>query len=285
MKKNIALTIRGHIRDSLDEQFLYEFLKKITSIHNVDIYIYTFNIKSSGKIYTKENKEINNQNISEKDILNYMKDLSQYIKKLIIDPQNSASGTNDRLIGNISQNKYQHMWKSIFNVINLVKESNINYDFVVNMRIDYFQLINKFNFLNKVSSMQKLFKIDILDFIQKINQSDNISFPNIVECTQIKQNIQNEALKNMKEKKLSCLFKNITYDENDILYGIDNLFAGNLDYLYKLSYIFYNHTNDVFNFLETIMDDLKQFSKWNGGSGGPHEVVLPLFIKNKLNNY
>jgi hypothetical protein len=285
MKKNIAIALRGHIRDSLDDKYLYDFLNKITSIYNVDIYIYTFNIKSSGKIYTKENKEIDNKNINEGDILNYMKDLSQNINKLVIDPQNSAPNMNDRLIGNISRNKYQHMWKSIFNVINLVKESNIKYDFVVNMRIDYFQLINKFNFLNKVSPMQKLFKINILDFMQKINQEENICFPNIIDCTQIKQDTQNEILKNIKEKKLSKLFKNILYDENDILYGIDNLFAGKIDYLHKLSYIFYNQTDAIFDFLESIIEDLKLYSKLNGGSGGPHEVVLPLFIKNKLNNH
>lgn len=287
MEKKIALSLRGHIRNSLNDDFLYNFLKKVILLYNTDIYIYTFNIKSSGKIYTKEKKEIDRENVSEIDIKNYLKDIYQYTKKIVIDPENSASAINDRLIGNVSKNKYQHMWNSISNVIKLVKESNINYDFVVNMRIDYFQLINKFKFLNKIPKMQKLFKTDILDFMHKINANNTICFPNIVDCPNIKNDFPNIFIKKMKEKKIAQLFNNITYNENDILYGIDNIFAGNIDYLYNISMIFTNQTDTIFDFYESICEDLKIYSKLHGGSGAPHEVILPLFIKNKIkeNNF
>lgn len=282
----LAITIRGHVRDSLNDNLLYDFLRKITQLYDIDIYIYTFDIKSSGKIYTKENKEIDKSKITEKNILDYLKDLSIYTKKIIIDEKNSAPEINDRKIHNVSKNKFLHMWNSIYNSIKCVKESNITYDYIVNMRIDYFQLMQKFKDINYVSFMNKLFKINIYTFFEKIDLNENICFSNIVETNKIKKNFRiNEFFKKKREQKKEEILKNIIYDENDILYGIDNIFAGKLDYLYKLSLVFTNNMDDVFDFLEIIFDDLGKYSKMNGGSGAPHEVILPLFVKNKFNHY
>lgn len=281
----IAITLRGHVRDSLNDNLLYDFCKKIMNLYNVDIFIYTFNIKSSGKIYTKENKEIDKTQITEKDITNYFKDV--FIKKIIIDEKNSASEINDRKIHNVSRNKFLHMWNSIYNIIKCVKDTNCNYDYIINLRMDYFQLMSKFKMINYVSNMNKLFKINIYDYFENLDINENICFANIVSTNKIKNHYGkiNDFFKQKLEQKKQTILKNIVYDENDILYGIDNIFAGKSDYLYKLSSTFVNYIDEIFDFLEKIFVDLGKYSKMNGGSGAPHEVILPLFIKNKFNSY
>jgi hypothetical protein len=50
----------------------------------------------------------------------------------------------------------------------------------------------------------------------------------------------------------------------------------------NLSSIFVVHIDNVFVFFESLYEDLGTYSKNNGGCGAPHEVILPLFVKNKL---
>lgn len=281
----IAMMLRGHVRSSFDDNKLYNLLKKLTTEYNVDIYIYTFDVKSAGKIYVKEDKEINNQKITEKDVQNYLKDLIQFTKAIIIDNNSSATLINDRNIGNISKNKFLHMWNSIYNVINYVKDTNIDYTYAINMRLDYYQLSSKFPKTFSLNHMRRLFYIDVFDdFIKNLDKTQNFSLASIVDNE--KKNI-NPFFKNMRErreKKLNVL-SNIKYDKNDILYGIDNLFAGKIEYLFKLSHTFINHMDEIFDFLSEIINDLSTYAKFYGGCGGPHEAILPLFIKNKFDFY
>ena len=144
--EKIAITLRGHVRTSFDDKKLYNFLKQLTSTHDVDIYVYTFNIKSTGKIYKSgdNNLDIDYQKISENDVKDYLDDLTKYTKKIIVDDNNSAKTTNEYMVGTVSRNKFLHMWTSIYNIIKYVKMTNINYSYVINMRLDYFQLSDKF---------------------------------------------------------------------------------------------------------------------------------------------
>jgi hypothetical protein len=294
-QEKIALLLRGHVRESLDNKTLYNFLCELVSKYNVDIYVYTFNIKSSGKIY-KINEDIDKKKISEEDIKNYFGDLMKYTKKIIIDEESMADLTNDRNIGNISKNKFLHMWKSIFNIIKYVKEEeekeeekeiNNKYKYIINMRIDYFELTNKFLQVSNFTNMKRLFYIDLIkEYLPNININDDISLLNIINNSKNKTNFyKNNMREILINKKREKILQNIRYDENDILYGIDNVFAGKLDYLYKLAYVFVNNIDDVFDFLEEIYNGLSEYSKLCGGCGGPHEAILPLFIKNKLQNY
>jgi hypothetical protein len=278
----IALTLRGHVRDTFDNQYLYEFLQKATRIYDIDIYIYTFNIKSSGKIYTNDNKEINKCQITEKNITDYFKDVSKYIKKITIDTNGIAPVENDKKIGNISKNKFCHMWNSIHNVIKDAKESNIDYAYLVNLRLDYFQLTNKFSNLNYVPKMKRLFKINIFsDFLDKLDKNKFIFFPKIQPNTKNFYEIHlNNFFTKKRQEREKLILPNVIYDENDILYGIDNIFAGKIDYLYQLSHTFVYQIDKVFDFLSQIYDGLIQYANFHGGCGGPHEAVLPLYIKN-----
>jgi hypothetical protein len=283
----IALMLRGHIRTSFDDDKLYNLLKKMTTDYNVDIYIYTFNIKSAGKIYKTEDKEVNNQKITENDIKIYLKDLIKFTKAIIIDENGSANLNNDRNIGNISRNKFLHMWNSIYGVIKYVKNTNIDYIYAINMRLDYYQLSDKFPKTFSLTHMRRLFYVDVFDdFIKNLDKTQNFSLASIVdnENLNVKTNKFFKNFREKNEKKLNILL-NIKYDKNDILYGIDNLFAGHIEYLYKLSHTFVFHMDEIFDFLSEIIDDLSKYAKFYGGCGGPHEAILPLFIKNKFNYY
>jgi hypothetical protein len=287
----IAFILRGHVRDSLDDDKLYIFLKQLVNEYpNIEIYVYTFEVKSTGKIY-KENKEINNKKICEEDIKKYLRDIMDFTRNITIDKNSYANIQNDRKIGNISRNKFLHMWASIFNAINFVKEKckkeEIEYSYIINMRMDYFQLVSKFPKTCKsfTSQMRKLFYIDIIsEYIKNIDKNKNICLINMNINLDLKnKRIKNDFFIKKKEDREKNYLPNIIHDKNDILYGVDNIFAGKIDYLYKLTYIFVNEMDIIFDFLEKIMDGLDKFAKANGGCGGPHEAVFPLFIKNNNN--
>jgi hypothetical protein len=289
----IALTLRGHIRDSFDNDKLYNFLKKLTTEYDVDIYIYTFNIKNAGKIYKCSGGEPDYQKVAEIDVLNYIKDMSKYVKKIIINENHSAKSENEIILGTISKNKFLHMWQSIYNIIKYVKSTNIKYDYVINMRLDYFQVADRFPNSKCSSEMRKLFYIDIFDnFLKKIDKRDkfclaNINFDNVVKLNKNPFNSKSiDFFKKKREQRINFLSKiDIIHHRDDILYGIDNLFAGHIDYLFGLSYIFVYQMNIVFDFLTKIIFNLSRTTKAYGGCGGPHESVLPLFVKNKLGYY
>jgi hypothetical protein len=286
----IAIMLRGHVRSSFDDNKLYDFLKNVSSQYNIDIYVYTFSVKSAGKIYKSEDKEADNQKITEKDVENYLRDLMKITKTIIVDQNSSAKTINDRNIGNISRNKFLHMWNSIYNIIKYVKNTKIDYIYAINMRLDYFQLASKFPKTFSITQMRRLFYIDVLnDFIKNLDKTQKICLTNIVNNQENNKKIpsNNKSInffREKREKKINILV-NINYDKNDILYGIDNLFAGNIEYLYKLSYIFVYHMDAIFDFLSEIIEDLSKYAKFHGGCGGPHEAILPLFIKNKFDYY
>jgi hypothetical protein len=286
----IAIMLRGHVRSSFDDNKLYNFLNLLTKEYNIDIYIYTFNVKNAGKIYKIQDREESGKIITEKDVKDYLRDLIEFTKEIIVDCNGTANLQNDKYIGNISKNKFLHMWNSIHNVIKIVKNTNINYVYAINMRLDYFQLEDKFSKQISITQMKRLFYIDVIeDFIRNIDKTQNFCLTNIVKKEKEKEifSNKNKLIKSSREKKEKNLkiLLNIKYDNNDILYGIDNLFAGNIEYLYKLSYTFVNYMDDIFEFLGQIIEDLSTYSKIHGGCGGPHEAILPLFIKNKFDFY
>ena len=83
MTNDIILILRGHIRNSFNNQKLYVLVKKISEKYNLSIYIHTWNIQQSN-ISWREVKQINNI-ITKKIINDYFKDLSLLIKHIIID--------------------------------------------------------------------------------------------------------------------------------------------------------------------------------------------------------
>ena len=282
----LALIIRGHVRDSFDDNKLYDLIKKFTLLYDVDIYISTFNIKNGGKIYSKENG-LNNMEITEKCILEYFGDTKKFIKKIIFNSNNI--GNNDKMIGQISRNKFLHMWKSIYNAVKYIKnEATTNYNYVFNIRFDYFSLIHSIEPSKSTSDIKKLSGIGFFDnYITKVDINSPISLLNI-DCENTlkdKNMFKSGALQYFQNRRKilkSNYMSNIKYDGNDLLYGIDNVFGGKTESMYNLTYLFVYRMNFIFDFLEKIMPDMQKITK---PFGAPHEAILPLFIKNHMDYF
>ena len=83
MTKNIIIILRGHIRNSFDDDKLYNLIKKISLNYKIFIFIHTWNIQQSSISWRKVD-QINNI-ITPDTINNYFKDLVPLIKNIIID--------------------------------------------------------------------------------------------------------------------------------------------------------------------------------------------------------
>jgi len=144
----MILIIRGHIRDSFNDDKLYNLIKKIyQENNNLNIFISTFNIIQNN-ISWRQMDTINIV-VNEDTIYNYFKDLSHLIKKILI-----IDDTKIKLIGNISGNVnnspapligWKNYWYCKYQIINYI--NNLFEDknkFVVNLRFDIFSNSNNF---------------------------------------------------------------------------------------------------------------------------------------------
>lgn len=272
MQDKIAILLRGHVRNSFEKKGLYEFIKKMTLIYDVDIYIYTFQNQHCENIYSNSN--MNNENIISKEMINtYFNDLKNNIKNIIIDKKN-ADKNNDRMINTVSKNKYLHMWQSIYNVCKMIEKND--YKFVMNMRIDYYELTGKIHHTKLMEkSLRKLFLIDVFsEYVPKINPENGINLLNIA-LKEEKSYFYNKRNENVKK------IMDIEFDADDILYGIDNIISGNLENVSELGLYFINNMDEIFDFYEQILNKLEKVMFYLGCKGTPHEVLLPLIIKNK----
>ena len=76
-KKHLVIMIRGHIRQSFNNDKLYLFIKKLMNIYNLHIYIHTWDIFQNNISWRKMN--INNTKVTENVIYHYFRDCSPCI--------------------------------------------------------------------------------------------------------------------------------------------------------------------------------------------------------------
>lgn len=136
MTKNIIIILRGHIRNSFDDDKLYNLIKKISLNYKITIFIHTWNIQQSS-ISWRHVEQINNI-ITTDTINNYFKDMSPLIKNIIID-----NDTKIKLIGKtagtigpacplIGWKRYIY---GLYTIINHVRNYTTK-DFIINIRFD-----------------------------------------------------------------------------------------------------------------------------------------------------
>jgi hypothetical protein len=200
MSKNIIIIIRGHIRNSFDDDKLYNLIKKISSNYNIEIFIHTWHIQQSS-ISWRDIQQINNI-ITPEIIYNYFKDLKDFIKNIIIDNDN-----NIKLIGNtkgtIGTKCPVIGWKryiyGLFKIIDNVRHFTTN-EFIINIRFD------------------------VLSNSSVMNEEQIINFINI--------NINNQFKKNI------FIHNNLVYGLDNVfcgnsftIYKLCKYFNENLDYI------------------------------------------------------
>lgn len=203
----MILIIRGHIRNSFETKNLYNFIKEIHTIFpELKIFIHTWNIFSNNVSWRKVN--INEQIVNDKIIYDYFDDLQHLIKNIIIDDDNKI-----KLIGNLSGNINKGPmpligWK--------------NYWYGKHKIIDYLYNSN----------------------IDKNEMIVNCRF-DIMNCRK-KNNLNNERIVNFIKHNSNKIFtKNIFLYNDEKHLGIDNIYIGNINTMYKLSNIFYNELDDI----------------------------------------
>jgi hypothetical protein len=178
----MIIILRGHIRNSFDNDKLYNLIFKISQDFNISIYIHTWNIQQSN-ISWRPIQKIDNL-ITKELIINYFnqkeKDLSIYIKHIIIEDD-----TKIKLIGNLEGTIGPKCpiigWKryiySLYQIIDYVRKVSVD-DFIFNMRFDIYSnsfYINENNIINLINNnYNKKFKKNIFLYNNLKYGLDNI---------------------------------------------------------------------------------------------------------------
>jgi len=139
--------LRGHIRDSFNDDRLYRLLKQIHEDEDIQIYIHTWNIIQSNISWRNIRKD--DHIVDEYLIKNYFRDIAQFIKNITIDDDANLPliGTTH---GNVSSTRcpkigWKNMWYGKKRLIDNVKEDIVNMDEkIINMRFDIFTNSNGF---------------------------------------------------------------------------------------------------------------------------------------------
>jgi hypothetical protein len=225
----MILILRGHIRNSFNDLKLYNLINQIYNDNdqNIKIYIHTWNIFANNISWRQI--ETNNTIVTEETIYNYFNDLKHLIKHIIIDDD-----TNIQLIGNKDGNinngpapllGWKNYWYGKYQIMNYIY-NNSTPDEIYNTKC-----INT--------------RFDLLDLTGKNQQLDSL----IVYF--IKNNINRDIKKNIFTKSVEHV-------------GIDNIYIGNIDTVFKLSHHFFNFLDDILlNYTDTVHQEYFVFRENN----------------------
>jgi len=147
--------IRGHIRNSFNDDQLYNLVKDISKKNSIKIYIHTWNILQSNVSWRKMDRI--DINVNENLIKKYFRDLSKDIQQMIIEDDRYIKLEGDTH-GMISLSQcpkiaWKNMWYGKKQIIDVIKKDIIDIDEpIVNIRFDIFSNSNSFNhnFISKI---------------------------------------------------------------------------------------------------------------------------------------
>ena len=205
----MILILRGHIRNSFNNLKLYNLINQIYETdQNIKIYIHTWNIFSNNISWREI--ESNNTPVTEEIIYNYFNDFKHLIKHIIIDDD-----TNINLIGNIEGTinngatpllGWKNYWYGKYQIINYIYNNSTEEE-----------LYN-----TKCINM----RFDLLDLTDKYRRLDSVLIYFIKDFLNydIKKNI-------------------FTKNFEDV--GIDDIYIGNIDTMFKLSNHFFYFLDDI----------------------------------------
>ena len=210
----MIILLRGHIRNSFDTPYLYEFIQYLSNNYNIEIYIHTWDIIQNS-ISWREIKE-NNIPVNNELIYDYFKDLKHLIKHIIIDNDKNLKlfGNTKGLIYKAPCLGWKNMWYGKFRIIQYLFQNSHLFkmkppvdQLIVNIRFDIF------------SNSQVFESINIFKFIN-----------NIAYYT----SLYNQVLrKNIFIKNVACC------------YGVDNIYIGNINTMYKLIGHFHHNLDKI----------------------------------------
>jgi len=137
----MILVLRGHIRNSFNDDRLYNFIKQLHINFDITIYIHTWNIVQNNLSY-RQLEEITTP-VTRETFENYFKDLYRLIKYIIIDDDTEIEliGQTNGFIKNTSPGMPVRAWKNYwygkYQIINYLHDCLIDRNEpIVNMRFD-----------------------------------------------------------------------------------------------------------------------------------------------------
>lgn len=209
----MLIIIRGHIRNAFKNDNLYHFIETIYKyIPNLSIYIHTWNIYANNISWRYI--ERNDSPVSNIDIYNYFKDLKHVIKHIIIEDDSKI-----KLIGNID---------------GLIGNSRIPLLGWKNYWYGKYQILNYMKeHLDSLSQNDTIVncRFDVMENSNSITVDRLVSF--------ILTHNNTSLHKNMFLYKHECI-------------GIDNIYIGNINTMYKLIYKFFYELDDILRKYPTI---------------------------------
>ena len=214
----MILVIRGHIRKSFETKQLYDLVKELHVIFpDLKIFIHTWSIFSNNICW--RDIPFNGQNVNDNIIYDYFDDLKHLIKHIIID-DDSKINLIGNLCGNINNGPMPIIgWKNYW----YGKYKIIDYLYN-NIDIDKNEMIVNFRF-------------DVLDNSNSFDKSCILTF--------------------IKDNSETIFTKNIFLFNDEDHTGIDNIYIGNIDTLYKLTKKFFYELDDILIKNNDIMNQEK----------------------------
>jgi len=215
-KRDLIVILRGHIRDSLDNNHLYNYLSSLNVKYNLHIFIHTWNMKCSSVSW--RNIEEDTSIVDEELIIKYLKDLKT--KKIIIDDDKhiKLNGETKGLIKTTLMpiQGWKNMWYGIHkickHILTIMSSYNLNPNtLTLNMRLDYFS------------------NSTINQYVRRIN---NYEFTN---------------------KLFDSACENIIFLKNPPQnYGIDNIYTGKFYKIYYTGLLFHSDLDKIIDCYDTI---------------------------------
>ena len=201
----MILIIRGHIRNSFETKNLYNLVKEL-HIMFPDLKIFIHTWNIFANNISWRPITINEQPVNNKIIYDYFDDLKNLVKNIIIDDD-----TKIILIGNLSGNIY-NTWTPIIGWKNYWYGKHKIIDYIYNMNIDENEMIINCRF----------------DIMSNSNSFDEASILNFI-----------------KNNSKIIFTKNIFLFNDEHHNGIDNIYIGNINTLYKLINKFFYELDDI----------------------------------------
>lgn len=231
----VVLLLRGHIRNSFENDKLYDFIKEISLIETIDIYIHTWNVYSNNLSW-KEIKE-DNRIVDEEKILSYFRDLKDNIKHIIIndDLKIELVGKKKGYIGNgkMPLIGWKNMWYGNNVMIDYISQKYNSEDIIINTRIDILtnSNIDFYNYDKMLYFIKRSLRVfytnkynikkNIFMYIDEWVGIDNLFFGNIYTMQKIIKHFHynlDEIIESYDEGKFTFPHELLVFRENEKIF-------------------------------------------------------------------
>ena len=214
--KKFAIILRGHVRDTFENSKLKDFILYLINEKkmNIDIYIGTWSNIECKKNTSWRNINEKKELITEDKIKKYFSDeiSNKYVKviKIIDEKEIELVGDIEGKIYSTMMSKkgWKNMWYGKYLISNIVYNSDLNYDSILNLRIDFFSPSHS---KRHIGDFKREITFDaIYNLMLNYNNNDKLIFLNNYPST-----------------------------------GIDNLYIGNKFTILKIADLFHNNLDMI----------------------------------------